>query len=97
MDLPAPSPGGKDASLGCSRGFPHAPHPVQLASPDAPQPQELPVLAPAQIFQQHCLETNKILQWAQPLPQLPPLPWLCPAVGSISSVSTVSHWPPSLS
>lgn len=99
MDLPAPNPGGKDASLGCNRGFPHAHHPVQpqLASPPPPQPQEHPVLAPAQILQRHCLETNKVLQWAQSVPRLPPLPWLCPAVGSMSGVSTVSHQPPSLS
>lgn len=62
-----------------------------------PSPRSSQSWLSAQIFQQHCLETNKILQWAQPLPQLPPLPWLCPAVGSMSSVSTVSHWPPSLS
>lgn len=42
--------------------------------------------APAQILQQHSLETNKDLQWAQPVSGLPPLPWLCPAVGSMSGV-----------
>lgn len=94
MDLPAPNPGGKDAALGCNRGFPHAHHPVQpqLAYPDPPQPQEPTVPAPAQIVQQHCLETNKILQWV-PVPRPPPLPWLCPALGSMSGVSAVSHRP----
>lgn len=42
--------------------------------------------APAQILQQHCLETNKDLQWAQPVPGLLPLPWLCLAMGSMFGV-----------
>lgn len=64
----------------------HSSPTLNLASPRSPQ-----------ILQQHCLETNKDLQWAQPVPGLLPLPWLCLATGSMSGVSTVSHWPPSLS
>lgn len=64
-------------------------------TPDPPQPWEPPALAPAQAVQGCCLETNKVSQRAT-APQLPPPPWLCPARGSVSSMSAVSCWPPSL-